>query len=109
MGRAGILLAGTLAGIALLATLYQAHLHKMQSLHKHLGFGLMFAAPVAGLAIAGLARLQHRDVRRRVPGLALGMGGVLALYAGHAVKPLYGGPPDCSGTNDVIRPTGHDG
>jgi len=109
MGRARVLLAATLAGTALLATLYQAHLHKMQSLHKHLGFGLMFAAPVAGLAIAGLARLQHRDVRRRVPGLALGMVGVLALYAGHAVKPLYGGWPDSSAMIDVIRPLVHDG
>jgi len=109
MGRARVLLAATLAGTALLATLYQAHLHKMQSLHKHLGFGLMFAAPVAGLAIAGLARLQHRDIRRRVPGLALGMVGVLALYAGHAVKPLYGGWPDSSAMIDVIRPLVHDG
>lgn len=107
--RARVLLAATLAGTALLATLYQAHLHKMQSLHKHLGFGLMFAAPVAGLAIAGLARLQHRDVRRRVPGLALGILGVLALYAGHAVTPLYNGWPNSSAMIDVVRPLVHDG
>lgn len=107
--RARVLLAGTLAATALLATLYQAHLHKMQSLHKHLGFGLMFAAPVAGLAVAGLSRLQDRDVRRRIPGLALGVVGVLALYAGHAVKPLYDGWPNSSAMIDVIRPLVHDG
>lgn len=107
--RARVMLAATLAGTALLATLYQAHLHKMQSLHKHLGFGLMFAAPVAGMAVAGLARLQHRDARRRVPGLALGIVAVLALYAGHAVKPLYEGWPNSSAMIDALRPLVHDG
>jgi 4-amino-4-deoxy-L-arabinose transferase-like glycosyltransferase len=107
--RARILLATTLAATALLATLYQAHLHKMQSLHKHLGFGLMFAAPLAGMAIASLDRLQDRDARRRLPGLALGITAVLALYAGHAVKPLYDGWPNSSAMVDVIRPLVHDG
>jgi hypothetical protein len=81
----------------------------MQSLHKHLGFGLMFAAPVAGLAIAGLARLQHEDVRKRIPGLALGIAGVLTLYATHAVKPLYDGWPNSTKMIDTIRPLVHDG
>jgi hypothetical protein len=107
--RARILLASTLAGTALLATLYQAHLHKMQSLHKHLGFGLMFAAPVAGMAIAGLARLGAPDVRRRIPGLALGIAAVLTLYAGHAVRPLYNGWPDSTQMISTLRPLVHDG
>jgi hypothetical protein len=108
-GRARALLAGALAGTALLATLYQAHLHKMQSLHKHLGFGLMFAAPVDGMAIAGLARLQHRDMRKRIPGLALGIVAVLTLYAEHAVRPLYYGWPNSQAMIDVVRPLVHEG
>jgi hypothetical protein len=107
--RARILLASTLAGTALLATLYQAHLHKMQSLHKHLGFGLMFAAPVAGMAIAALARLGAPDVRKRIPGLALGLAALLALYAGHAVRPLYNGWPDSTQMISTLRPLVHDG
>jgi hypothetical protein len=106
--RARVWLTATLTGTALLATMYQAHLHKMQSLHKHFGFGLMFAAPVAGMAIAGLARLQHKDVRKRVPGLAMGIAGMLALYATHAVVPLYGWP-NSTRMVDTIRPLVHDG
>ena len=107
--RARTCLAATLAGSALLATLYQAHLHKMQSLHKHLGFGLMFAAPIAGLAIAGLARLHNEDTRKRLPGLALGITCVLTLYATHAVEPLYDGWPNSTKMIAALRPLVHDG
>lgn len=53
----GVLLTGT----ALLAPAYQAHLHTDVSLEKHIGFGLFFAAPMAGV---GLGRLIGDHVRR---------------------------------------------
>ena len=68
----GIVLTGT----ALLAPLYQWHLHTDVSLQKHIGFGLLFAAPLAG---TGLARITGDHFRRAqfgilVWGLALTMG-----------------------------------
>jgi hypothetical protein len=59
----GVLLAGT----ALLAPVYQWHLHTSTSLHKHIAFGTFFAAPIAGyglyrLAKAPWARLQYLAV-----------------------------------------------
>lgn len=44
-----------LTGTALLAPAYQAHLHTDVSFQKHIGFGLFFAAPMAGF---GLARIM---------------------------------------------------
>jgi 4-amino-4-deoxy-L-arabinose transferase-like glycosyltransferase len=76
-GRLRRALLGTvLTGTALLAPAYQAHLHTDVSFFKHVGFGLFFAAPMAGL---GLARLLGDHFRRpHVPvgvwGLALALG-----------------------------------
>ena len=50
-----------LTGSALLAPAYQAHLHTDVSFQKHIGFGLFFAAPIAGL---GLARVLGDHFRR---------------------------------------------
>jgi hypothetical protein len=50
-----------LTGTALLAPLYQAHLHTDISFLKHVGFGLFFAAPMAGF---GLARIMGDYFRR---------------------------------------------
>ena len=50
-----------LTGTALLAPLYQAHLHTDISFLKHVGFGLFFAAPMAGF---GLARIMGDFFRR---------------------------------------------
>ena len=61
-------LGALLAGTAFLAPLYQAHLHTDVSLHKHIGFGLFFAAPLAGL---GLARLVGDHFRRPQVGVAV--------------------------------------
>lgn len=53
-------LASLLCGTALLAPAYQIHLHTSVSLHKHIGYGLLFAAPIAGV---GLARIMGAHFR----------------------------------------------
>lgn len=60
----GLLLTGT----ALLAPAYQIHLHTEISLYKHVGFGLFFAAPLAGL---GMARLVGPHFRHPQLGILL--------------------------------------
>ena len=60
----GVILTGT----ALLAPAYQAHLHTDISFQKHIGFGLFFAAPIAGL---GLARILGDHLRRPHIGVAV--------------------------------------
>ncbi|MEU9886871.1 glycosyltransferase family 39 protein [Sphaerisporangium sp. NPDC051011] len=57
----GLLLCGT----GLLAPAYQIHLSTSVSLHKHVGFGLFFFAPLAGL---GLARIVGPHFRRAAIG-----------------------------------------
>jgi 4-amino-4-deoxy-L-arabinose transferase-like glycosyltransferase len=57
-----------LVGTALLAPLYQAHLHTDISLQKHVGFGLFFAAPLAGF---GLIRITGDYFRRPHIGIAV--------------------------------------
>ena len=71
-----ILLGLVLVGTALLAPAYQAHIHTDVSFHKHIGFGLFFAAPLAGV---GLARIIGDHFRR--PQLGIAVWGV-ALFLG---------------------------
>jgi 4-amino-4-deoxy-L-arabinose transferase-like glycosyltransferase len=52
----GLLLCGT----AVLAPAYQMHLHTSVSLHKHIGYGLLFAAPMAAV---GLSRMMGAHFR----------------------------------------------
>jgi hypothetical protein len=73
-----------LAGTAFLAPAYQMYLHTDTALLKHVGFGLFFAAPLAGV---GLVRLVGDRFRRRQAGillwcivLLLGMSGSWSLY-----------------------------
>jgi Dolichyl-phosphate-mannose-protein mannosyltransferase len=61
-------LGAVLAGSAFLAPAYQMHLHTDVSLLKHVGFGLFFAAPMAGL---GLVRLVGDHFRRPQLGIAV--------------------------------------
>ncbi|MBY8879804.1 glycosyltransferase family 39 protein [Streptomyces sp. PLK6-54] len=60
-----------LTGSTLLAPLYQIHLGTETSLFKHVGFGLLFAAPMAGL---GLARLVGPHFRNPQLGIMLYVG-----------------------------------
>lgn len=62
------LLGAVLTGTALLAPAYQLHLHTDISLHKHVGFGLFYAAPMAGV---GLARLVGDHFRRPQMGIGI--------------------------------------
>lgn len=81
-----VCLAALMCGTALLPPLYQAHLHTTVSLQKHVGFGLFFAAPLAGY---GLVRLVGPHLHRAQLGIgvlvitfSLGMGQSLGLFHG---------------------------
>jgi hypothetical protein len=62
------LLGGLMAGSALLAPIEQIRIHTETSLFKHVGFGLMLAAPIAGV---GLARIIGDHFRRAQIGIAI--------------------------------------
>jgi len=63
-----IALGTVLTGTALLAPADQIHTHTLTSLWKHIGFGLFFAAPFAGV---GLARIVGDHFRRAQVGIAI--------------------------------------
>ena len=62
------LLGSLMAGSALLAPIDQIHIHTETSLFKHVGFGLMIAAPIAGV---GLSRVIGDHFRRTQIGIAI--------------------------------------
>jgi hypothetical protein len=98
----GVLLAGT----ALLAPAYQMHLDTITSLQKHVGFGLFFAAPVAGV---GLARLVGDHFRRAQIGVAVW--GVCMTLGISQSAVLYGDWPDSASFvqhfRHYLRPHAH--
>ncbi|TLQ44254.1 glycosyltransferase family 39 protein [Streptomyces marianii] len=55
-GLLGLVLCGT----ALLAPAYQVHLATSVALYKHIGFGLLFAAPMAGIGVTRLIGAHFR-------------------------------------------------
>ena len=63
-----ITLGVVLTGTALLAPADQIHIHTLTSLQKHIGFGLFFAAPLAGI---GLTRIIGDHFRRAQVGIAI--------------------------------------
>ncbi|MFH9673768.1 glycosyltransferase family 39 protein [Streptomyces sp. NPDC017405] len=58
--RRRALLGLVLCGTALLAPAYQVHLGTVVSLFKHVGFGLLFAAPMAGVGVTRLIGAHFR-------------------------------------------------
>ncbi|GAB2698627.1 glycosyltransferase family 39 protein [Kitasatospora kifunensis] len=93
----GLLLTGT----ALLAPAYQIHLHTLTSLHKHVGYGLFFAAPMAGYALSRLLGSRLHDPRRL--GLALAS---CLLVAGLGIQQsaqLFRQWPDATGLVQALR------
>ena len=89
----GLLLTGTV----LLAPAYQAHLRTEVSLFKHVGFGLLFAAPMAGL---GMARLVGPHFRHPQLGIMLY---VLALVFGMVQAQQVHSFPDSSRLTAYLR------
>ncbi|MFI7388074.1 ArnT family glycosyltransferase [Streptomyces sp. NPDC049813] len=55
-----VLLGLLLCGTAVLAPAYQIHLATVVSLYKHIGFGLFFAAPMAGVGLTRLVGAHFR-------------------------------------------------
>ena len=89
----GIVLTGT----ALLAPADQIHIHTLTSLQKHIGFGLFFAAPFAGI---GLTRIIGDHFRRAQVGIAI-WGAALVIGMTQA-NDLFDGWPDSSGFVPVL-------
>ncbi len=101
-GRPGRLALGLLlTGTALLAPAYQIHLHTLTSLHKHVGYGLFFAAPMAGYALSRLLGSRLHDPRRL--GMALAACLVIAGLGIQQSAELFRQWPNASGLVQVLR------
>jgi hypothetical protein len=88
-----------LCGTGLLAPAYQIHLSTSVSLYKHVGFGLFFFAPLAGL---GVSRIVGPHFRRTEIGLLIA---VLALSSGIAQSQWrYTTWPDSKQLVNLLRP-----
>ena len=97
-GRAWrIALGVTLTATALLAPADQIHIHTFTSLQKHIGFGLFFAAPFAGI---GLTRIIGDHFRRAQVGIAI-WGAALVIGMTQADS-LFNGWANSSGFISVM-------
>ena len=92
-------LGGLLCGTALLAPAYQMYLHMTVSLHKHVGFGLLFAASMAGVGLSTLVG-QHF----RFPQVAIACWVTLLTFGITQSQHLYLGWADSSSLVNAIRP-----
>lgn len=88
-----------MCGTALLTPAYQIYLHTDVSLHKHIGYGLFFAAPMAGL---GLARMMGPHFRRTEIGILFA---VMLLSSGIAQSQWrFNTWPNSTQLIEVLRP-----
>ncbi|WP_051857888.1 hypothetical protein [Streptomyces cellulosae] len=87
----------TMCATALIAPLYQAWLGNDSSLHIHVGFGLLFAAPMAGL---GISRMMGAHFRYPQIGIMIY---VAALVIGMAQSRELYRPPDSAGMIGALR------
>jgi hypothetical protein len=94
-----VALAVVMAGTALLAPAYQAHLQTATSLQKHVGFGLFFAAPLAGY---GLLRVVGPHLHR----VQLGIGAVVLTFAlgmGQSLSMFHSWPNSYAAVAEVVQ------
>lgn len=82
-------LAIVLTGTALVAPISHIHLHTLTSLHKHVGFGLWFAAPMAG---AALAHLIHAHTFRSLATALAACAAIAWLGTGQAAARFHDWP-----------------
>lgn len=91
-----------LLGTALLAPAYHIYKAEAISMHKHIGFGLFFAAPLAGAAVARLAGLGRRQPAsgdgRWIAGLA-----VCLLVFGVGLRQAQGFYSEWANSDELIR------
>lgn len=95
--RVRLLLGAVLIGTALIAPFYHAHLNTVVALHKHLGYGLLFAAPLAGVGMSRMLGAHFRSPQFPIAAwlavFAFGFAHAQAVYASwpdstHLVKYL---------------------
>jgi len=85
------LLGAVMVGSALLAPAEQIRIHTSVSLWKHVGFGLFYAAPIAGV---GLARVVGDHFRRAQVGIAIW--GAALVFGMTQANSLFSAWPDSS-------------
>ncbi|MGI5163560.1 ArnT family glycosyltransferase [Spirillospora sp. CA-253888] len=86
-----------LTATALLAPAYQAHLHTTVSLHKHVGYGLLFAAPMAGVGVSRLIGAHFRH-----PQLGILVWTVLLVMGMSQSQNLYASWPNSTRLMQVL-------
>lgn len=79
--------AAVLLGSSLLAPVHQIQIDELAALHKHVGFGLIFAAPLAGYAMAQALR-SSRFYGALVVGALLTAMAIFGAHSGAAIMDI---------------------